>query len=79
MHRARRLRPALHQVQAMLSQIIHMHTTTLSDGNHQERVRARARPLVTHQLPLEQSVEAIKLLTERRAYGRILVIPKLNP
>lgn len=38
----------------------------------------KLKPLVTHQLPLAQSVDAIKLLTERRAHGRILVIPKLN-
>jgi NADPH2:quinone reductase len=36
------------------------------------------RPLVTHQLPLAQSAQAIKLLTERRAHGRVLVIPKLS-
>ncbi len=34
------------------------------------------RPLVTHDLPLEQGVAAIKLLTERRAYGRVLVRPR---
>ena len=33
----------------------------------------KLRPLVTHQLPLERGVEAIKLLTERRAHGRILI------
>jgi hypothetical protein len=33
---------------------------------------------VTHQLPLAQSAQAIKLLTERRAHGRVLVIPKLS-
>ena len=36
----------------------------------------RLRPLVTHQLPLERGVEAIKLLTERRAHGRILIRPR---
>ena len=35
----------------------------------------RLRPLVTHQLPLERGVEAIKLLTGRRAYGRIHIRP----
>ena len=34
------------------------------------------RPLVTSQLPLERGVEAIELLTKRRAYGRVLVLPK---
>lgn len=38
----------------------------------------KLRPLVTHQLPLDRGVEAIKLLTERRAHGRILVLPKLQ-
>ncbi len=35
----------------------------------------RLRPLVTHTLPLERGVEAIQLLTKRRAHGRILVLP----
>lgn len=35
----------------------------------------RLKPLVTHTLPLARAVEAIKLLTERRAHGRILVLP----
>jgi len=34
------------------------------------------RPLVTFQLPLERGVEAIELLTKRRAHGRVLVLPK---
>ena len=34
------------------------------------------RPLVTSQLPLERGVEAIELLTKRRAHGRVLVLPK---
>jgi NADPH2:quinone reductase len=33
----------------------------------------KLHPLVTHQLPLERGVEAIRLLTERRAHGRILI------
>jgi NADPH2:quinone reductase len=33
----------------------------------------RLRPLVTHRLPLERGEEAIRLLTERRAHGRVLV------
>ena len=36
----------------------------------------RLRPLVTHELPLARGVEAIKLLTERRAHGRVLVRPR---
>ena len=35
--------------------------------------QGKLKPLVTHQLPLERAVEAIKLLTERRAFGRVLV------
>ena len=34
------------------------------------------RPLVTSQLTLERGVEAIELLTKRRAHGRVLVLPK---
>ncbi len=33
------------------------------------------RPLVTHRLPLERSVEALRLLTDRRAYGKVVVVP----
>src|SRR5712671_535098 len=33
----------------------------------------KLRPCVTHRLPLEQSVEAIRLLTERRAHGKVVV------
>ena len=36
----------------------------------------KLRPLVTHELPLERGIEAIKLLTERKAFGRILVRPQ---
>ncbi len=35
----------------------------------------KLRPLVTHQWPLERGVEAIKLLTERKGHGRILLLP----
>ena len=35
----------------------------------------KLRPLVTHRLPLERSVEAIRLLTERKAHGKIVVLP----
>jgi NADPH2:quinone reductase len=33
----------------------------------------KLHPLVTQEFPLERAIEAIKLLTERRAHGRILV------
>ena len=36
----------------------------------------RLRPLITHDLPLARGVEAIKLLTERAAFGRVLVRPR---
>src|SRR5207302_88376 len=32
-------------------------------------------PCVTHRLPLEQSIDAIKLLTDRKAHGKIVVMP----
>ena len=31
-------------------------------------------PLVTHRLPLDRTVEAIRLLTDRRAHGKIVVV-----
>ncbi len=34
----------------------------------------KLRPEVTHRLPLEQSVEAIRLLTERKAHGKVVVV-----
>ena len=39
----------------------------------------RLRPLVTHRLPLEESVTAIRLLTDRKAHGKIVVMPELRP
>ncbi len=33
------------------------------------------RPLVTHTLPLEQAVDAIRLLTDRKAHGKIVLTP----
>jgi NADPH2:quinone reductase len=33
----------------------------------------RLKPSITHRLPLERSVEAIQLLTERRAYGKVVI------
>ncbi|HXA94273.1 MAG TPA: NADPH:quinone oxidoreductase family protein [Candidatus Dormibacteraeota bacterium] len=35
----------------------------------------KLKPLVSHRLPLERSVEAIKLLTDRKALGKIVVVP----
>jgi NADPH2:quinone reductase len=35
----------------------------------------KLRPCITHRLPLEGSVEAIRLLTDRRARGKIVVVP----
>src|SRR5207247_6789512 len=35
----------------------------------------RLRPLISHRLPLERSIDAIRLLTERKAYGKVVVIP----
>jgi NADPH2:quinone reductase len=33
----------------------------------------KLRPCVTHRLPLERSVEAIRLLTERQAHGKVVI------
>src|SRR5712692_8001580 len=33
----------------------------------------KLRPCITHRLPLEQSMEAIRLLTERKAHGKVIV------
>ena len=33
----------------------------------------KLKPCITHRLPLEKSVEALRLLTERQAYGKIVV------
>jgi NADPH2:quinone reductase len=38
----------------------------------------KLKPHVTHCLPLERSVEAMKLLTDRKAYGKIVVMPELE-
>jgi NADPH:quinone reductase len=35
----------------------------------------RLAPCVTHRLPLEESVAAIRLLTDRKAHGKIVVLP----
>jgi NADPH2:quinone reductase len=34
------------------------------------------RPCITHRLPLEKTVAAIRLLTDRKAHGRIVVLPE---
>ena len=36
------------------------------------------KPYVTHRLPLERGAEAIRLLTDRKAYGKIVVMPELR-
>jgi len=35
----------------------------------------KLRPLVSHRMPLERTVEAIRLLTNRKAHGKIVVLP----
>jgi NADPH2:quinone reductase len=35
----------------------------------------KLRPCVTHRLPLDRSVEAIRLLTDRKAHGKVVVVP----
>jgi len=37
----------------------------------------RLKPCVTHRLPLERSAEAIRLLTDRKAHGKVVVVPGL--
>lgn len=38
----------------------------------------RLRPAVTHRLPLERGIEAIRLLTDRKAHGKVVVVPGLR-
>src|SRR5258705_8819905 len=38
----------------------------------------KLKPCISHRLPLEKSVEAIRLLTDRRAYGKVAVVPGLK-
>jgi NADPH2:quinone reductase len=38
----------------------------------------RLRPFVTHCLPLERGIEAIRLLTDRKAHGKVVVVPALR-
>lgn len=40
--------------------------------------QGKLKPCISHRLPLEKSVEAIRLLTDRRAYGKIVVVPELR-
>jgi len=35
----------------------------------------KLRPCLSHRLPLERSVEAIRLLTQRKAHGKVVVVP----
>ena len=39
------------------------------------RWQGRLRPLVSHRLPLERTIEAIRLLTDRKAHGKIVIAP----
>jgi NADPH2:quinone reductase len=38
----------------------------------------KLRPCITHRLPLEETAAAIRLLTDRRAHGKIVVMPGLR-
>jgi len=35
----------------------------------------KLRPLISHRMPLDRTVDAIRLLTERKAHGKIVVVP----
>src|SRR5712692_3857134 len=35
----------------------------------------KLKPCISHRLPLEQSVDAIRLLTDRKAHGKLVVVP----
>jgi NADPH2:quinone reductase len=35
----------------------------------------KLRPCISHRLPLDRSVEAIRLLRDRKAYGKVVVVP----
>jgi NADPH:quinone reductase len=41
-------------------------------------VAGALKPLVTDRLPLERAVDAIRLLTERKAHGKIVLTPELR-
>src|SRR2546428_743320 len=36
------------------------------------------KPLVTHRLPLERGAEAIRLLSDRKAHGKVVIMPELR-
>src|SRR2546428_1017235 len=36
------------------------------------------KPLVTHRLPLERVAEAIRLLSDRKAHGKVVIMPELR-
>jgi NADPH2:quinone reductase len=36
----------------------------------------KLRPLISHRMPLERTVEAMRLLTDRKAHGKIVVLPE---
>jgi NADPH2:quinone reductase len=36
----------------------------------------KLRPLITHRLPLTRTVEAIRLLTDRKAHGKVVIVPE---
>ena len=38
----------------------------------------KLKPCISHRLPLEKSVEAIRLLTSRQAHGKVVVLPGLR-
>jgi len=38
----------------------------------------KLRPCISHRLPLEETVEAIRLLTDRKAHGKVVVVPGLR-
>src|SRR3989454_10942399 len=38
----------------------------------------KLRPCITHRVPLERSVEAIRLLTDRKAHGKVVVVPDVR-
>jgi len=38
----------------------------------------KLRPLVSHRLPLARTVEAIRLLTDRKAHGKVVVVPEVR-
>ena len=44
------------------------------DALFQWYAAGKLRPLISHRLPLEQSVEAIRLLTDRKAHGKVVVV-----